>query len=241
MRVCISKYNIGDFVKFVDRSSDQISEGIIVKKYYELCTQMMAYDIKDKDGLVYYTVFETNIDAYTTDQTAKSDAGGQSSQMKIGDYVKFNDKYEKTQIGKISKINYDNKTFEVLYDVDKESRTYTLDFDGDYIVYSERNKEKDPSQTAKVDAGKLQLTLVPTQIIRDIAEVRMYGNKKYHDPDSWKTVEESRYRDAAFRHFLAYLEDPDGVDEESGIPHLKHLACNIAFLCEFYEKRNRKE
>lgn len=67
----------------------------------------------------------------------------------------------------------------------------------------------------------------------------MYGNKKYHDPDNWKTVEESRYRDAAFRHFLAYLEDPDGVDEESGIAHLKHLACNIAFLCEFYEKRNR--
>ena len=38
--------------------------------------------------------------------------------------------------------------------------------------------------------------------------------------------------DALLRHTLAYLDDPSGVDEESGIPHLKHMACNIAFLCE---------
>ena len=87
-------------------------------------------------------------------------------------------------------------------------------------------------QTAKADAGKEQLTLVPRQIIRDIARIREYGNNKYGDPDNWKTVEPERYRDAAFRHWLAYLDDPDGVDEESGLKHLWHLACNIAFLCE---------
>lgn len=88
------------------------------------------------------------------------------------------------------------------------------------------------NQTAKADEGKLQLTLVPTQIIKDIAEVRMYGNKKYGDPDNWKTVDISRYRDAMFRHFLAYLDDPHGVDEESGIPHWKHVCCNAAFISE---------
>ena len=88
------------------------------------------------------------------------------------------------------------------------------------------------NQTAKADAGKEQLTLVPRQIIRDIARIREYGNNKYGDPDNWKTVEPERYRDAAFRHWLAYLDDPDGVDEESGLKHLWHLACNIAFLCE---------
>lgn len=87
-------------------------------------------------------------------------------------------------------------------------------------------------QTAKKDAGKLQLTLVPRGIIREIAKVRMYGNEKYGDPDNWKNVEPERYRDAAFRHFLAYLDDPGGVDEESGLSHLSHLACNIAFLIE---------
>ena len=87
-------------------------------------------------------------------------------------------------------------------------------------------------QTAKADCGKPKLTLVPRKIIFDIAKVREYGNQKYHDPDNWKTVEIERYRDAAFRHFMAYLDDPKGVDEESGLPHLSHLACNIAFLCE---------
>ena len=86
--------------------------------------------------------------------------------------------------------------------------------------------------TAKHDEGKLDLTLVPRQIIWDIAEVREYGNKKYGDPDNWKQVEPERYRAAAFRHFLAYLDEPDGVDRESGLTHLAHLACNIAFLCE---------
>lgn len=87
-------------------------------------------------------------------------------------------------------------------------------------------------QTAKADAGKLRLTLVPRKIIRDIAMARMYGTEKYGDPENWRRVETERYKDAAFRHFLAYLDDPRGKDEESGLPHLWHLACNVAFLCE---------
>ncbi len=94
-------------------------------------------------------------------------------------------------------------------------------------------------QTAKRDAGKLQLTMVPREIIRAVARIRMYGNEKYHDPENWRMVEPERYRDAAFRHFLAYLDDPHGLDEESGLPHLWHLACNVAFLCEMedYDKQ----
>lgn len=89
-------------------------------------------------------------------------------------------------------------------------------------------------QNAKADAGKAQLTLVPRKIIYAIAKIREYGVNKYPDGgvDNWKQVEVERYRDAAFRHFMAYLDDPEGVDEESGLPHLWHLACNIAFLCE---------
>ena len=90
-------------------------------------------------------------------------------------------------------------------------------------------------QTAKADAGKPRLSLVPTQIIFDIAAVREYGNRKYGDPDNWKRVEPERYRDAAYRHFLAYIRDPDSVDPESGLKHLYHLATNIAFLCELEE------
>lgn len=88
------------------------------------------------------------------------------------------------------------------------------------------------NQAVKADAGKLRPTLVPTQIIRDIAIVREYGNNKYGSSENWKEVEIERYRDALCRHLLAYLDDPKSVDEESGIEHYKHMACNMAFLCE---------
>lgn len=92
-------------------------------------------------------------------------------------------------------------------------------------------------QKAKSDTGKARLTLVPRRILFDIARIRMYGNEKYGDPENWRTVEPWRYRDAAFWHFCAYLDDPTGVDEESGLPHLWHLACNIAFLCEMEDSK----
>ena len=93
-------------------------------------------------------------------------------------------------------------------------------------------------QTAKADAGKLEISQVPMQIVRDIAEVRMFGNKKYGDPNNWKTVELRRYVDAMLRHTLAFVEDPTGVDEESGIPHYKHAECNWAFISEMMRSIN---
>ena len=92
------------------------------------------------------------------------------------------------------------------------------------------------NQEIKADAGKPRLTLVPTQILIDVARVREYGVKKYGEKESWKDVEIERYRYAMFRHFLKYINDPDGVDEESGLPHLWHVACNCAFLCELEKK-----
>ena len=87
-------------------------------------------------------------------------------------------------------------------------------------------------QTAKSDAGKPRLSLVPSQIIRDIARVREYGVTKYKDPRNYLSVEPERLRDAMYRHMLAYIDDPAGVDDESGLPHVWHLATNAAFLCE---------
>lgn len=63
----------------------------------------------------------------------------------------------------------------------------------------------DITQSCKADAGKPRLALVPPAI---------------------------RYRDALMRHVCAYLRDPGGTDAESGLPHLAHAACNIAFLLE---------
>lgn len=89
-----------------------------------------------------------------------------------------------------------------------------------------------PDGTAKADIGKPRPTLVPTSLIRAVTAVREYGTAKYHDPENWRTVEPQRYRDALYRHWLAYLEEPNGTDVESGLPHLWHVACNVAFLIE---------
>lgn len=94
----------------------------------------------------------------------------------------------------------------------------------------------EPDQTAKADAGKPRISLVPMRILWAIAEVREYGTNKYKDPDNWKRVEPERYREALLRHILRYIDDPDGVDDESGLPHLWHAATNIAFLIALTEK-----
>lgn len=85
----------------------------------------------------------------------------------------------------------------------------------------------------KSDEGKLPLTKVPSKIIWEIAKVRAFGYSKYGPgADKWDEIEIERWRDALYRHWLAYLEDPKSVDEESGLTHLAHIACNVAFLCE---------
>ena len=105
-----------------------------------------------------------------------------------------------------------------------------------YCACYERPKQrKNQDQEAKADAGKPRLTLVPRKIITAIARVREFGVKKYVDEDNWKRVEPQRYRDALFRHLLAYLDNPDGRDPESGLPILWHVATNCAFLIEMME------
>lgn len=95
-------------------------------------------------------------------------------------------------------------------------------------------------QSIKADAGKLPITLVPREIVRNIAAVRRFGKMKYGSAENWKQVSKERYRDALCRHLLAYLDDPEAKDEESGLPALWHIATNVAFLCEL-EKENSKQ
>ena len=87
------------------------------------------------------------------------------------------------------------------------------------------------NQEAKADQGKPRPTLVPVSLINAVTAVREYGCKKYNDPENWKFVEAQRYMDALYRHWLAYLSG-ETKDKESGLPHLWHLACNVAFLIE---------
>jgi hypothetical protein len=116
--------------------------------------------------------------------------------------------------------------------------------DGTYDTYTDEEYPVENDQTAKADAGKPRLSLVPRQIIWDIAAAREYAvNGKYRNPNNWRRVSVERYRDALYRHFMKYLDDPTAVDSESGLPHLYHIATNVAFLCELEKNEvdNSKE
>lgn len=91
-------------------------------------------------------------------------------------------------------------------------------------------------QSAKTDAGKIRPTLVPPALIEAVAAVREYGCSKYHDPDNWRRVEPQRYWEATLRHALAAWDNYEATDAESGLPHLAHMACDIAFILQIMKE-----
>ena len=93
------------------------------------------------------------------------------------------------------------------------------------------------NQQAKADSGKPNLSLVPKEIIYEIEKVRSFGTRKYKDPNNWKNVEIERYHQALLRHTLAIWEDVNARDKESGLLHLSHIACNVAFLLEMMKDK----
>lgn len=93
---------------------------------------------------------------------------------------------------------------------------------------------------AKEDKGKLQMSIVPPEIITAIAEVRRYGLTKYAEPANWQRLDPSMLHEALLRHCVAMWTDWTARDPESGLPHLWHLATNAAFLCWFLKAAESK-
>ena len=87
----------------------------------------------------------------------------------------------------------------------------------------------------KHDGGKPRLDLVPPEIIIAVVTVMTHGAEKYGE-GNYRKVEPKRYRAALMRHICKWLKDPHGVDADSGLPHLYHIACNVAFLLELDKK-----
>ncbi len=71
-----------------------------------------------------------------------------------------------------------------------------------------------------------------------VADVGTYGAKKYMR-QGWCVVQEGsqRYTDALVRHLLAMDVDPDGLDKETGLPHLAHVAWNALAVLELQARR----
>lgn len=86
------------------------------------------------------------------------------------------------------------------------------------------------NQSAKFDGGKLRYELIPVEVEQELAKVFTYGATKYAD-NSWQQVQPfyDRYYAALRRHMAAWRSG-ETTDPESGLRHLSHALCNIAFL-----------
>lgn len=84
-------------------------------------------------------------------------------------------------------------------------------------------------QTIKADGGKLRMELIPTSAYIGLGRVLTHGAIKY-SPNSWQQVEYERYIGALIRHLVAFMDDPTGVDADSGLLHTEHLLANAVFL-----------
>lgn len=95
-------------------------------------------------------------------------------------------------------------------------------------------------QSVKHDGGKRRLELIPTTAYEALGDVLTYGAKLYGD-NTWNRVDRERYVGALLRHLCLYLDDPLGVDKESGLPHIDHVFTNAMFLThKVHEERKRR-
>jgi hypothetical protein len=88
--------------------------------------------------------------------------------------------------------------------------------------------------SVKNDEGKLRYDLLPWDAIEEVVKVLDYGIKKYPNPnENWRknsTKEDiKRFEAAMLRHYSA-MKQGKMLDDESGLPHISHVATNVLFI-----------
>ncbi len=87
----------------------------------------------------------------------------------------------------------------------------------------------------KKDESKRRMDLIPVSTLNALSSVLQFGAQKYGDNNWRQGLAWSRVYAALQRHLVDFWDGQD-LDLESGLPHLHHAACNIAFLIEYFEK-----
>lgn len=88
----------------------------------------------------------------------------------------------------------------------------------------------------KDDNGKARHDLIPPELPDSVAQVLAFGAVKYGERNWEKGMSWGRPFAALMRHMWAWWRG-EKADPETGMSHLWHAACCIAFLIAF-EARN---
>jgi hypothetical protein len=100
-----------------------------------------------------------------------------------------------------------------------------------------RDPESD-RRGVKYDNDKPRFDLLPHRALHQMTLVLTCGAKKY-SAENWRKVPGWRWRyyRAALGHIWAWWGG-DKLDQETGLPHLAHAMCCVAFLLELDEAKN---
>lgn len=85
----------------------------------------------------------------------------------------------------------------------------------------------------KNDEGKPRMDLLPMDALLEIAKTLTFGAKQYGDRNWEKGIDIQRLRAAELRHDAAH-EMGQEFDEESGLPHKAHKACDALMELSLY-------
>ena len=100
---------------------------------------------------------------------------------------------------------------------------------------------KSKSGGLRDNRGKAHLALVPMSLETGVAEViwrsSFFGGGKYPLHNWRKGMPWTEVAESAMRHLKKFAQEGEDFDDETGLHHLKHAACNVAFLLEYLTSR----
>lgn len=94
---------------------------------------------------------------------------------------------------------------------------------------------REPVEGLKFDTDKPRYDLIPPEIEAAIAKVLTFGAAKYGERNWELGMKWGRPYAALRRHMAAWWSGEDN-DPETGLSHLSHAACCLAFLVAYEER-----
>ena len=92
-------------------------------------------------------------------------------------------------------------------------------------------------KATRYNEGKPRLGLIPPQIVEGLGHVLAFGAQKYDDNNWKKGLSDENCMSSCLRHLMKFQRG-EIYDSESGIHHLAHAACNLAFILYFHEQQD---